>query len=154
MNILYSLIFASIFAILGLLFSTKTYITFLHTVNPVLGLLFYYTILYIVIYILHNFGLTIGKTHLDTHLHTIGSIFILFSFFIVFGWESEYMCKSINKDCGPKQSEDAAVYHIWYLITNDIHKARILTYAVTPFTLVIIGSLLIFRGRRIKNINI
>jgi hypothetical protein len=157
MNIIYSVLFATLFAVLGWIFSTKKYITFLHTVNPVIGLFFYYTILYIIIFMLHYFGLNITKMHWNIHLKTIGSLLILFSFFIVFGWESEYMCKSINKDCGPKQSEDAAVFHIWYSLTNDFEKSRILTYVVTPFVLVMTGMLIIFKSvhrNNIKNINI
>ncbi len=150
MNIFYSILFGSLFAVLGWLFSTKTYITFLHTVNPVIGLFFYYSILYIIIYILHVFGLHMPSTHLDTHLHTIGSLLILFAFFVVFGWESEYMCKSINKDCGPKQSEDAAVFHIWYNITNNFESSRVLTYVLTPFMCVFIGVILIFKSSHLK----
>lgn len=155
MDILYIFIIAFIFSILGWLFTTEHYIKFLHTVNPVYGLIVYYSLFYLVIYMLHYFGLNIGKSHFDVHLQTIGSILILFSFFLIFGWESEYMCKKINKDCGPKQSEDAAVFHIWYTLTDDFEKSRILTYVITPFVLVILGMLFIFKSKKfVKTVTI
>lgn len=157
MNILSIFIIATLFSILGWLFTTEYYIKLLHTINPVYGLILYYSIFYIIVYLLHVIGLDIQKTHIDIHLNTIGTILILFSFFLIFGWESEYMCKKINKDCGPKQSEDAAVFHIWKLITKDMETARFMTYVVSPFILVVTGIILIIISRKsdfFKNITI
>jgi len=155
MTILYAILIALLFSILGWLFTTEKYITFLHTINPIYGLLISYTIFYIIIFTLHFFGLNIGQqSHIDVHIKTIATLLILFSFFLILGWESEYMCKKINKDCGPKQSEDAAVFHMWYSLTGQFELSRILTYVITPFVLVLTGILLILRNKHIKNINI
>lgn len=108
---------------------------------------------------LQGFGMRIGDVHFNTPLHTIGSLLILFSFFLILNWESEYIYYTTGTDARSNitvQSEDGAVYYIWRKLTNNnLELSRWLTFVVTPFVLVSVGVLLIFTGthyNRIKKV--
>ena len=72
---------------------------------------------------------------------TIGEIFIIFSFFILFNFESEYVQYVVNKENIPKctqvytQSEDGTVYYLVNKFVKDPRKSRIITFVIIPFTL-------------------
>lgn len=154
-----ALLFGALFAVFGWIFSSSYFIKYMDTLTPLQGLIIYYIIIYIVILFLQYLGMIIGNTVFDTHLHTIGSIMILFAFFIIFDWESEYICIVTNKECPPEkysqvvlQSEDGATFYLFMKLTNkNIPLSRILTFIVTPFVLVTIGILLILKGSSSNN---
>lgn len=149
MKVWYAVVFGAIFAILGWLFSTKAYISFMDKRSPVEGLVLYYAGLYVVFILLQSIGMKIGNVHFDTHLHTIGGLMILYAFFIVFSWESEYTCRVVGKDCTPKHTEDALFFYLAKKMgLQDCH-ARVLTYVIAPFVLTVVGVLLIFDGHSV-----
>lgn len=156
---LFSFLYASIFALLGWVFSTTTYIQFIDRLNPVQGLLLYYIVIFIAITLLQHIGLKIGDVVHDTNIQTIGTMMILFSFFIVVNWQSEYGCYVTQKDCSEEKvsqifmnSEDGATFYLWNKITNNINTSRWLTYVFTPFLLTMIGFKLIMHKTHIEKL--
>lgn len=147
-----------IFAIIGFLFTTKTWIKTLDNLSPYEGLAVYYMLLTIVLVALQYAGLVIGNVVFDNWRHTFGSLLVIFSFFIVVDWESCYMNVVTKGHCDEKNvstiyfaSEDGAVYDLWNKAFPNKHEtSRILTYVVTPFVLCTIGLLFITSKEKIK----
>lgn len=137
-----------ILAIGGYIFTTKIWISFLQKLDPLTGLLVYYSVIILLIIVLQNFGLVISNIKFEKLRHLIGSLLIYFSFFLLFDFASCYQNEVIYGTCTnfPHmfiQTEDGATYSIWKIFTNDIQTLRILTYVVTPFILTTIGIILI-----------
>lgn len=138
-------------AVLGFLLTTRKFLTWYNNRNPLTGLLIYYTILITAILILQHFGLIIAGIQFNTWRHLLGTILIMFSFFIVVSWESCYINQVTRGNCNNVStiylaSEDGAVYYLWsklFPLAKDHERNRILTYIVTPFVLSLIGSFLI-----------
>ena len=137
-----------VFAVMGYIFSTKSWLLFLDKLNPISGLLVYYMIMTLAILILEYFGLIIGGIKFDSFSHTIGTILIIFSFFLIICFESLYVSIVTNKNIDNVsnvylQSEDGATWYGWSLLFTDISTLRLLTYVITPFVLTLIGQFLI-----------
>lgn len=144
------LVLPVILAFIGFIFSTRHWLLFLNQLNPFIGLLVYYMIITITILILQFFGLIIAGITFDSLSHTIGTILIIFSFFLVCCWESCWVAIVTKGTCDGTsnvilQSEDGACYYMWSLILGDknIELLHILTYVITPFVLTLIGQFLI-----------
>lgn len=138
------------FGFLGFMFSSRIWIKTIDKLSPIRGLLIYYIIIYITIYVLAHFGLIIGHSKITNYIHTFGVVMILFSYFIIFDWESEYINIVTKGDFDNKkiskiylQSEDGATFDFFYNITKNIELSRILTFVVTPVVLTFVGSILI-----------
>lgn len=144
-----------ILALLGFVFSTRTWILTLDSFNPVSGLFIYYIILTITLLALQYFGLIIDGVSFTGWRHLFGSILIIFSFFIVVDWTSCYDNLITKGNCDQLSSlflssEDGAVYYLWNKIFPDPEMCRYLTYVLTPFVLSSIGILLITEKVRIS----
>ncbi len=139
-----------VFAIMGYLFSTRKFILFMDRLNPLNGLIVYYSILLSALLVLEYFGLIIAGIEFNTTWHSIGSILIIFSFFITIEFESCHANMITKGHCDSNamsniyiQSEDGAMYWIWSHFTKNFEALRWLTYVITPFVLSLIGSLMI-----------
>lgn len=138
-----------ILAVLGFLLSTRWWIKTYDKLPPYGGLVVYYIILTLTLIILETLGLVVGGIKFSGIRHTIGSILIIFSFFIVVDWESCYInivtkgnCKEVSNVYFA--SEDGATYDLWNKLFPNKHDLnRILTYVVTPFILSFIGVTLL-----------
>jgi len=159
------IILATVFAMLGFILSAREYILFLSTLNPVYGLGIFYGVVFIAIFILSKVGLVVGGMKLGSLKQTLGSVLIIFAFFILFAASSAYinlvstgqMINNIfqygttdNVSIIYLQTEDGAVWWAWSFITNNIDILRILTYSVTPFMLTLLGGLLVSRKPKLK----
>lgn len=136
-----------IFALLGFLFTTRRWILFMDSLNPFYGLITYYTIITITVLLLEYYGLVISDIKYDSFYQTIGTLMIIFSFFILVNWASCYINTVTKGKCDKKdmsnvylQSEDGATYYLWSRLTDNANLCRILTYCVTPFALTFIGQ--------------
>ena len=136
------------FAILGYIFSARSFILFLNSLNPFQGLLFYYLQLFVTLEVLQYFGLVIGGIKMESWTQTIGELLIVFAFFILVDQESEWVAQVVGESEGKKkdypviytQAEDGAVYYLWTTyVTKNHETARILTFVVTPAILVMLG---------------
>lgn len=138
------------FAVIGFIFSMHEVIVFLNSLNPLMGLVVYYTILYISLFILSRMGLTIFGLKIENTLQVLGLGLITFAFFILVNWENAYVYITVNGglDNVPQlyfASEDGAVWYLWYdvLGIKSIEVARMLTFVFTPFILALAGGFLL-----------
>ncbi|OIP20532.1 hypothetical protein AUJ91_01110 [archaeon CG2_30_31_98] len=145
---------AVIIVVFGFLFSTKEFLLFLNTLNPIYGFMLYYFILFLVLFVFSKFGFVIMNVKIQNIVQVIGSTMIAFAFFIVVGWESAYVQYITLGSYGEisnifLQSEDGAVWYFWYNIIGivNIELARLLTFVITPFVLVIVGGLLVTKRK-------
>jgi hypothetical protein len=150
------LLLPTIFAGLGYLFSMPSYIKFLNRQTPLRGLLIYYFIIFTVIIVLEHIGLIINGTRFDSFRQGLGTILIIFSFFILVDWESCYINQILHngEECNYSQfntvylqSEDGAVYSLASMLTKNVQYRRLLTYVLAPFLLTLIGLLIIINPK-------
>lgn len=149
-NIVNGIRLALTFGLLGFIFSSRKWIKFIDRLSPMRGLVIYYVIVYISIFILAHFGLIIGHAKITNYVHTLGVVMILFAFFIIFDWESEYINIVTRGNFDQKrvskiylQSEDGATFDFFYKMTKDVELSRFLTFIITPILLTFFGSILI-----------
>ena len=143
--------FPLILGVLGWIFSSRSWILFLNKQSPPVGLVFYYCILFVTILILQRVGLIIAHVPFDSLSHALGTLMIIFSFFIVFDWESSYINQVIHGQASSGsmsniffQSEDGSVYYFWYnQMRLHMNQARFMTYVITPIVLSCLGMILI-----------
>ena len=149
--------FPLIMGTLGAIFSSRAWILFLNNQSPPVGLVFYYMIIFLAILFLQHIGLVIAEMPFDSISHAVGTLMVIFSFFIIFDWESYYVTL-VTQPSGTHadisnvylQSEDGAVFYFWYNVVKlSIEQSRVMTYIVTPVVLSLIGMLLI-RGRPLR----
>lgn len=140
---------ATVLALLGLVFSSRFWLTFLAGLTPLEGLIIYYIILYACLYILSQLNLVVFGIRIKNPLQTFGLLLITFAFFIVVDWESsyvQYITTGSMQGASPVflQSEDGAVFWLWqrFLPSAPIETLGLLTYVLTPFILALIGGLL------------
>jgi hypothetical protein len=150
--------FPLVMGILGFVFSSRTWIRFMDKNSPQVGLIIYYFIIFLAILFLQHIGLVVAEMPFDSVQHALGTLLIVFSFFIIFDWESYYITLVTSDGTTPPpsisnvylQSEDGAVFDFWYntvKLTPD--QSRTMTYIVTPIILSALGIILI-RGKRIR----
>lgn len=148
---------AGAFALLGFLLTTRRYILFLNTLSPFQGLLVYYLQIFLTLEFLQYIGLVIGGVRQETLMHTLGELMVIFAFFIVVDFESEWVQVVVGDESKEKQNcprvylqaEDGAVYYLWKKVTQNPETLRLLTFVVTPVLLSVIGVYLM-GGRAIK----
>ena len=139
-------------AALSLLFTLRPVLLFLNTLNPFIGMIIYYVVLYGCLLILGHFGLTIVNTKIKKPLQTFGLLLITFAFFIGVGLSSAYIQYETTgsvQGASPiyYQCEDGAVVWLWTLfipLTSSFNATLvwILAYGLTPFMLALVGGLL------------
>lgn len=137
-----------IFGIFGFIISSRSWILFMDKLNPFYGLIVYYLILIMTILILENAGLVIAGINFASFNQALGTICIIFSFFLLLKMESCYMNYVTKGDCKNisniyLHSEDGATYYLWSKIIDNPEILRLLTYVVTPVVLSFIGVNLI-----------
>lgn len=137
-----------IFAIIGYLVTTKRFIAFLNSLDPLQGLLVYYIAVVTVIILLEHFGLIIAGIHFTSMKQLIGTIMISFSIFIVLIWSNCYVAEVSQGSCSGfahiyLNTESGATYYLWSKLTDNIELRRILTFVISPFILSLFGLLLI-----------
>jgi hypothetical protein len=137
-------------AVVGYAFSSRTWLLYLSGINPLQGLIIYYVILYGCLYVLSRMDLVVFGFKIKDPLQTLGLMLITFAFFICVNWESPYVqlvTTGSLDGASPVfyQAEDGALWYAWSqaLPQADIETLRILTFAVTPFVLTLVGGLLV-----------
>ncbi len=146
---------AVIFGAIGFIISMRSVLLFMGGLNPVLGFLIYYGIITIFLLVLSKLGLVIFDIKIKSFLQIIGTTLILFSFFILFNWENQYVqyVTTGSLDGASQmfyQSEDGVTWYLWSLLfgVGNLPLLRILTFIITPAFLSALGGLLI--GEKVK----
>ena len=137
------------FALLGYLFSARKFISFLNSLTPTQGLIFYYFQLFVTLEVLQTLGLVVRGIKIASTMQTVGELFVIFAFFILVDQESRWIQVVVGEETKQEQrcpqlylqSEDGATFEFWSnWFAPDT--ARILTFVVTPAILVAIGTYL------------
>lgn len=143
-----------ILGLLGLVFSSKSFIRRYARLSKGQGLILYYLIIFVVILGLQRLGLVIGDQKHESIAHALGTVLVIFSFFIIFDWESCYINQTLLGHCDPDKvssvymaSEDGVVYQFWSSRVATVEQARLLTFVVTPMILSLIGIALLGRDQ-------
>lgn len=143
--------FIGIVALLGFVFSTRYWISFLNDQNPFVGVLLWYALTGIILALVFSiFDVRVGITILRANpIQIFGSLLVLFSFFIVTAWgtsclTNEYLHNNCDISNIYQMQEDGAVWYLWKIAgIQDIFTLRMLTYVLTPSLTAFFGSLLI-----------
>jgi hypothetical protein len=144
---------ALVIALMGLLFSTKLWLKFLDSLNPILGFFVYYLILYSVMFGLGLLGLVAFGIKIKDPLQVLGLLMVAFAFFITTNWESSFVQYTTTGSFEGASntfyaSEDGATWYFFYNILgiSNILISRILTFVITPF-LFALGGLYLASGK-------
>lgn len=166
------------FAFLGLCFSSRTVLLWFNSLNPFQGMLAYYAIIFLTLEIMQLFGLIIGGVKMLSPLQTLGELFILFSYFIVFDMESAWVQDVVKEDREKRgitsdkkdekdtsttlgnqaldcpnvylQAEDGATFYLVGQFVKNKELQRYVTFVGVPFLFSLIGIVLT-RGKVMRS---
>jgi hypothetical protein len=138
-------------AFVGFVLSMHQWVLFMNMLDPFTGLLVYYAILYVALFVLSRFKLIIWKLRIKDPLQVLGALLITMAFFITVDWESPWI-QVVTGNTGSVsnvlyQSEDGAFWYLWSFITGNPEILRLLTYVLTPFILAIVGAFFVSRAQ-------
>lgn len=143
-------------AFMGLVFSTRTFLIWLNTLNAFEGIVVYYAVLYVALFVLGKLDLVVFGVKIKDPLQTFGLAIITFAFFITVNWTNPYVQYATTgsfqgaSNVFTNNSEDGVTWAFWswLLPYADIMLLRILAFVVTPFVLALIGGL--FVSKKVK----
>jgi len=138
---------AMVMAITGFLFTSRTWLNFLQKFGPEIGLLVKYISIVITIFILDLADPTIK---LAQPRRALGAVLVAMAFLMIFNYQSQWV-----EDAGAEkieiQTPDGAVYYrARNVLKLEPESARILTFVVVPFLLVLAGSRLVRKGQKLN----
>jgi hypothetical protein len=143
---------AILIGVMGYVFSTREFILFLNSLDPISGFIIYEIIFYSWLIFTSYLGLAFLGVKIKQPLQLFGLWLIWFALFITIDWESpyvQYVTKGNFEGASGVfyQSEDGAVWYFWHDLLNikNVDMVRILTYVVTPLLLALAGGLLVTR---------
>lgn len=135
------------FAILGWCLTTRSWLKWANRFNPIVGLFIYYGMVALILGILASANLVVAGIPIDTPSKILGSVLIIFSFFIVVNLESAFVVEELNDSTSIPSlylhSEDGAVYEFWSHFTSNRQLRRFLTFVLTPLILATVGGWLL-----------
>lgn len=150
-------LFVLIMTILAIIFTNEFFLRFLASLNSFLGFAIYYIIVYSCLIIMSYFGLVIFGVKIKHPLQVFGTGLILFSFFLIFDWSSNYLNIVNASKALINNSEDAISWDFWALIINPTLSTfrRWLTWALAfPITVFFITLIGVFLSKRKPKINV
>ena len=89
-------IFVGIMVLLAIIFTNKYAIILLNKLNPLLGFIVYYIIIYGSLVILSYFGFIVFGVKIKNPMQIIGTGLVLFVFFLIFDLENAYVSYVLN----------------------------------------------------------
>ena len=143
---------AGVIAGLGFVFSMSEFLMFLNALNPLIGLLVNYGVVFGILFCLSRMDLVVLGFKIKKLSQTIGLMMVTFAFFITVGMSNPYVqyitTGSFDGASGVfYQGEDGAMWWLWsQLIPNTagtLDLLRILVFIVTPCVLAMLGGLLV-----------
>jgi hypothetical protein len=138
---------AATFAVLGFVFTSKQWLQWLNKYSPETGLIIKHFVILLSIYILAWSDPYIKFVH---HHQAIGILLLYVTFVMIFNYQSEWI-KDIKADNVEEQTFDGVVYHRSKQFLNiEPQIARIVSFVIIPFILVIIGSQLVHRKQNVN----
>jgi len=138
---------AATFAVLGFVFTSKQWLQWLNKYNPETGIIIKHTVILLSIYILAWSDPYIKFVH---HHQAIGVLLLYVTFVMIFNYQSGWI-KDIKAENVEEQTIDGVVYHRSKQILNiEPQMARIVSFVIIPFILVIFGSKLIHNNQKVN----
>jgi hypothetical protein len=140
---------AAAFAIAGYIFTSKLWLRWLHSLGPEQGLAVKWVAILGSIILIDMVDPTLKLEH---KTQALGVVMILASFNIIFNYQSEWIDESGSGNV-QIQTPDGAIYHRSRTNLNlNPEMARLVTFVLVPFALVLGGSKLVRNGTKL-NIN-
>jgi len=138
---------AAAFAVVGFVFTSKTWLGLLHKLSPEQGLVVkYLAILGTVLFL----DMVDPKLKFEHKTQAIGAVMILAAFNMIFNYQSEWIEES-GSDNVQVQTPDGAVYRRARTNLNlNPELARLATFVLVPFALVFFGSRFVRTGTRLN----
>jgi hypothetical protein len=138
---------AATFAVLGFVFTSKQWLHFLNRYNPEMGLIIKHSVILLSIYILAWSDPYIKFVH---HHQALGVLLLYMTFVLIFNYQSEWI-EDVKADNVGEQTFDGVIYHRSKQIPNiEPQMARIVSFVIIPFILVIIGSQLVHHKQKVN----
>jgi hypothetical protein len=137
---------ASLFAVAGLVFTSRTWLNFLHKFKPETGLLIKNAVVLFIIFIMHLIDPSVSVPH----IRATGVFLIYVAFMMIFNYQSDWIEESGSGNV-EDQTVDGAVYHRareTFKFSPEI--ARLATFVIVPFVLVLVGSRLVKNGQKVR----
>jgi hypothetical protein len=136
---------AGLMALAGLVFTSRTWLNFLHKLSPEFGLVLKSFVVLVVIYAMHFMDGVVATPHKQA----IGLFLIYTSFMMIFNYQSDWIDDSGSSNVGD-QTVDGALYHrARETLGMGPESARVLTFVVAPFFLVLGASRLLRNGQNV-----
>jgi hypothetical protein len=148
-------VLAGIIAILGFLFTAGFFTNFLNSLNPIIGLIVYYIIFFIMVIVLSKLDLIIMTFQVKDWTRFIGMFLITMAFVIILSW-GNFAVFVQNAKLPAAQQVGNVIYQsldgvVWMgiaaLIKPDTDAKfqimRVIVYAVIPFILTLLGGFLL-----------
>ena len=127
---------AAAIATAGFIFTSRPWLRWLNTLSPEAGLLVKNVVIFLTVFILHYVDGLVGPPHRQA----LGILMVYMGFTLVFNYQSRWI-----EDSGAveveKQTPDGALYErARTTLGVSPDAARILTFVVAPFVLVLVGA--------------
>jgi hypothetical protein len=133
-------------AAVGFVFTSKPWLQWLHTFSPEVGLLIKNMVIFFVILLLDRVDETL---RIEQHTQALGVLLVYLSFVIIFNYQSDWIEDSKSDNVGD-QTIDGAVYHRARTTFGlSPETARLVTFVVIPFILMLLGSKFVRNGQKI-----
>jgi hypothetical protein len=140
---------AAAFALAGYIFTSKSWLRWLHSLGPEQGLAVKWVAILGCIILIDMVDPTLKLEH---KTQALGAVMILASFNIIFNYQSKWIDESGSGNV-QIQTPDGAIYHRSRTNLNlNPEMARLVTFVLVPFALVLGGSKLVRNGTKL-NIN-
>jgi hypothetical protein len=137
---------ASLIAASGFVFTSRTWLNFLHKFKPETGLLIKNAVVLLIIFIMHLIDPSVSVPH----IRAAGVFLIYVAFMMIFNYQSGWIAESGSGNV-EDQTVDGAVYHRARETLNfGPEFARLLTFVIVPFILVFAGSRLMKNGQKVR----
>ena len=138
---------AAAFALAGLVFTSKIWLRWLHSLGPEQGLLVKWVAILGSIFLLDLVDPTLKLEH---KTQALGIVMILVAFNIIFNYQSEWIDDSGSGNV-QVQTPDGALYRRARTNLNAPPEiARILVFVLIPFILVFFGSRFVRKGAKLN----
>lgn len=149
-------LFVAIMTILAILFTNQYWLQLLAKFNPLIGFLIYYIIVYCALALMSYLGLVVFGVKVKHPLQIFGSGLIVFAFFLIFNWSSQYVSLVGAEQAFWNNSEDGISFWLWSLLIHPTTPAKLwivwaLAFPVTVFIFTLLGVLIVHRKPKLNS---
>jgi len=134
-------------AFLGFVFTSRQWLQTLHKLSPETGMIAKQLSILVAIFILARADTTL---QFKSHHQAVGVLLVYMAFNIIFNYQSEWI-NDVDASNVERQTPDGAIYHRSRTNLNlNPELARIVTFVLVPFAMVLVGSKLLRNGQNLS----